>query len=275
MGYIFISYSHKDKSYVHTLANTLKAKGFEVWVDDRINYGEHWPKVIQQQLDGCESFIVVVSENSYESEWVQNEVARAKRKKKPFFPILLNGDPWLSVEVTQYVDIRDGSLLPKKFYDRLSQVQEGKKEPKELEGNTVTPQFGKKAIPIPITSSRKEPKEELDRLAEKRLVDIPMASSAKGLKEELERLAKRRSVTIGKIAEQIFTFAADNPGAFPVEIEKPRPKPGKHISAKVTTRVADILTQWARRLGRNRAAHCCFLLECAIDDPKLLQMIFR
>lgn len=119
MGHIFISYSHNDKDYAYKLVNDLNARGFNAWVDDRIDYGTKWPKVIQEQLDTCEAFIVVISENSYASEWVQSEVARAQRKGKPIFPLLLSGDTWLSIESTQYVDVTDRSLPPEKFYERL------------------------------------------------------------------------------------------------------------------------------------------------------------
>jgi hypothetical protein len=64
----------------------------------------------------------VVTENAFESKWVQNEVTRADRKGKPFFPLLLQGDPWLSVEAVQYVDVKNGSLPPEKFYERLEKV---------------------------------------------------------------------------------------------------------------------------------------------------------
>lgn len=122
MGHIFISYSHNDKGYVHKLQEALLSQGFNVWIDDRIDYGTRWPKVIQDHLDDCDAFIVIVSENSFESEWVQNEVTRAKRIGKPFFPLLLNGSPWLSIESTQYVDVSDGSVPPEKFYSRLALV---------------------------------------------------------------------------------------------------------------------------------------------------------
>jgi hypothetical protein len=124
MGYIFISYSHKDKDYVHKLQTKIETEGFEVWIDGRIDYGEKWPKVIQEQLDGCDAFIVVISENSYESEWVQNEVTRAKRKMKPFFPLLLSGDAWLSVETTQYVDVRDRTLPESDFFEKIGKYIE-------------------------------------------------------------------------------------------------------------------------------------------------------
>src|SRR6266540_3537146 len=122
MGYIFVSYSHFDKEYVHKLQDALKSEGLDVWIDDRIDYGQQWPKVIQEQLDGCDSFIVVMSENSLVSEWVQNEVTRAKRIGKPFFPLLLSGKTWLSSESIQYVDVKDGELPPPKFYQGLKKV---------------------------------------------------------------------------------------------------------------------------------------------------------
>ena len=122
MSHIFISYSHKDAKYVHKLQKALQEEGFEVWIDDRIDYGTEWPTVIQKHLDDCGAFIVVLTDNAYNSKWVQNELTRASRKGIPFFPLLLQGDPWLSVEATQYVDVTDGSLPPESFYQRLEGV---------------------------------------------------------------------------------------------------------------------------------------------------------
>ena len=122
MGHIFISYSHKDAAYVHSLREKLIFEGYEVWIDDRIDYGDEWPMVIQEHLDTCDAFILIATESAYKSRWVQKEVTRAQRINKPFFPLLLSGGPWLSIESTQYVDIRDKSLPPKKFYQRLARV---------------------------------------------------------------------------------------------------------------------------------------------------------
>jgi len=124
MSHIFVSYSHKDRDYVEKLEAKLIEEGFNVWIDHRIDYGTQWPREIQDALDACQAFIVVVTENAFESEWVQNEVARAKRKRKPLLPLLLQGDAWLSIETTQYVDIRDGSLPPENFYEKLEEYAE-------------------------------------------------------------------------------------------------------------------------------------------------------
>ncbi len=127
MGHIFVSYSHKDAAYVHKLREKLIAEGFEPWIDDRIDYGDEWPMVIQEQLDSCDAFILVATEDSYKSKWVQKEVTRAQRINKPFFPLLLSGHPWLSIESTQYADVHDKSLPPEKFYRRLARVSPRRK----------------------------------------------------------------------------------------------------------------------------------------------------
>lgn len=120
MSDVFISYSHKDKNFVHKLTSELIRRGFSVWVDDRIDIGSRWPHVIQDSLDNCKAFIVVMSSHSYASDWVQNELNRAKDKGKPIFPLLLDGDVWLSVQATQFIDVRGDKLPPACIVNLLS-----------------------------------------------------------------------------------------------------------------------------------------------------------
>lgn len=136
MSHVFISYDHTDTGYAHTLADALQARGFEVWIGERLDYGAQWPVEIQKQLDACGAFILVMSPRAFTSEWVQSELQRAKRKLKPIFPILLEGDePWLSVESTQYYDVRDGSLPDERFYSAIERVVSRNKE----EGGVIQP----------------------------------------------------------------------------------------------------------------------------------------
>ena len=126
MGHIFIRYSHKDTTYAHGLANQLRNIGFDIWMDERLDYGSQWPLEIQKQLDACAAFIIVMTPRAFASEWVQSELQRAKRKLKPIFPLLLEGDePWLSVESTQYYDVRDASFPDARFYSALERVVGG------------------------------------------------------------------------------------------------------------------------------------------------------
>lgn len=123
MGHIFISYSHKDTVYAHELARSLNRQGFEVWIDERLDYGSSWPQEIQKQLDSCSAFLLVMTSRSFASDWVQSELQRAKRKLKPIFPLLLEGDePWLSVESIQFYDVRGGIYPDPRFYAALRNV---------------------------------------------------------------------------------------------------------------------------------------------------------
>lgn len=123
MGHIFISYSHQDSEYAHALAANLQGMGFETWIDERLDYGSQWPHELQKQLDTSSAFVLIMSPRSYASEWVQSELQRAKRKAKPIFPLLLEGDePWLSVESTQYYDVRGEKFPDAKFYSAVRKV---------------------------------------------------------------------------------------------------------------------------------------------------------
>lgn len=129
MKHIFISYSHKDKEYAHKLREELQKAGFEVWIDDSIVYGVEWLKIIEKKLDECKAFIILMSKNSYASDMVQNEVTRAREKKKNIFPLLLDGDNWLVFQAKQYVNVTDQSLPTEKFYDDLAHAINHPDEP--------------------------------------------------------------------------------------------------------------------------------------------------
>ncbi len=127
MGHVFISYSHKDSEYIEKLEKKLVEEGFNVWIDHRIDYGSQWPKAIEKAVDTCDAYIVVMSENAYDSVWVQREVIHAEKRKKPFFPLLLQGEAWFSLGDIQYVNVTDASLPPKNFYIRLDRAITRKK----------------------------------------------------------------------------------------------------------------------------------------------------
>jgi hypothetical protein len=51
MAHIFISYSTKNKEYAYNLADTLRAHGFDVWIDnDQLKVQRHWWRAIVQAI---------------------------------------------------------------------------------------------------------------------------------------------------------------------------------------------------------------------------------
>ncbi|MGG6242799.1 GUN4 domain-containing protein [Nodosilinea sp. AN01ver1] len=119
MSFIFISYSRQDQAYVSLLAQALETHNLPVWLDDRIDYGTTWPRVIQDQLEQCQVFVVVMTPRSEASHWVQCELSLALELKKPIYPILIEGRRWLSVAALQTADATNGKLPPARFFNTL------------------------------------------------------------------------------------------------------------------------------------------------------------
>ncbi len=119
--YIFISYSQEDRAYVDKLVEGLSKQQLKVWIEKKqIGYGDNLHHVIEEALDNCQVFIVVMTPNSRKAKWVMNELSRATRLDKFIVGILLKGkEPWLGVESTLWVDVRNGKPLPDEFYTHI------------------------------------------------------------------------------------------------------------------------------------------------------------
>jgi small GTP-binding protein len=118
-SHIFISYSKKNREYARRLADGLLNEGFDVWIDDRIDYGDDWELAIFKAIDLCSAFIVIMTPNSYESKWVRRECHHADKRSKPLFPLLLEGEEFPRYGLTQFIDVRGERLPGKDFYAHL------------------------------------------------------------------------------------------------------------------------------------------------------------
>jgi hypothetical protein len=97
---IFISYSHKDRSFAHKLSHELRKRGYFVWLDEgEIKIG-----------DSVHFVASIISRTSIRSSWVKEELEivtnlRLSGKKVKILPILLH-------------DVKlPGFLLGKKYAD--------------------------------------------------------------------------------------------------------------------------------------------------------------
>jgi hypothetical protein len=109
MAHIFISYSKQNIEFIRYLRALLESEGFAVWVDEaRLAPSARWWKTIEENIETCSVFIIVMSSDAEESDWVEREILLAEKLKRPIFPILLNGDPWSRLANIQYEDMRAG-----------------------------------------------------------------------------------------------------------------------------------------------------------------------
>jgi formylglycine-generating enzyme required for sulfatase activity len=130
-GYVFISYAREDQIYARKLANDLRARGFETWMDDRIDFGDRWWQTIVQAVRASAAFIVVMTPDAEQSEWVEKEILLAQRERKPIFPLLLRGQEFPLLITVQYADVTSGQMPPAPFYERLARVASAKPKVEE------------------------------------------------------------------------------------------------------------------------------------------------
>lgn len=118
MSDIFISYSHKDIDFAKEFELLLQGENFEVWMDHRIDFGTRWEDEILKAIKECVVFVILMSENSYQSNYVKNEINHAKALSKHIIPILLQGKPFDFLADIQHVDMtREIKLIPKFISD--------------------------------------------------------------------------------------------------------------------------------------------------------------
>jgi hypothetical protein len=96
----FISYSSKDQKCAERLHNDLQAKGVRCWfAPEDLKIGDRILDRIDQEIRVYDKLMVVLSEHSIDSDWVETEVQAAlekerQRKQTVLFPIRLDNAVW-------------------------------------------------------------------------------------------------------------------------------------------------------------------------------------
>lgn len=80
MADVFLSYSKDDLPRVRPVIEALEQQGLTVWWDRKIAPGKTYPQVIKEELTAASVVVVVWSEGSVDSEWVQIEATQGKRR---------------------------------------------------------------------------------------------------------------------------------------------------------------------------------------------------
>ena len=86
--YVFISYSTKDQEYADKVYKHLTANGLNVWMASHdIHGGEDFANEITNAVNGCDTFVFVMSKNSDDSPHCINELSLAFSGRKRIIPI--------------------------------------------------------------------------------------------------------------------------------------------------------------------------------------------
>ena len=102
---IFLSYAHGDAKRAQQLAAALSARGYIVWWDALIEGGAQFAKSIREALEAADAVVVLWSRTSVESDWVADEAAQGRDRKR-LVPLSLDGSlPPLGFRQYQTIDL--------------------------------------------------------------------------------------------------------------------------------------------------------------------------
>lgn len=88
-GHIFVSYKSEDRQRARLVAQALERRGWPVWWDRDIQAGQAFRRVIAKALSDATCMVVLWTERSIDSEWVQEEAQEAKARHI-LVPVLLD-----------------------------------------------------------------------------------------------------------------------------------------------------------------------------------------
>lgn len=131
---IFISGSYKNIEFVRQIGEIAKQIGFEVWfAETQISAGDRIIDTVSKAIDETDYFVVILSEESSDSPWVQFEIGRALGAHKKILPIKIGnarvpsdliGILYLPIESTLLTP-KDIQRLRKEFIQLINTTKDG------------------------------------------------------------------------------------------------------------------------------------------------------
>jgi adenylate cyclase len=101
---VFLSYSREDAAAAKQLAECIGRAGHQVWWDRQIEGGSRFTAEIDRELKNADAVVVIWSQASVESPWVQDEAAEGRDSGR-LVPVMLGTDkPPLGFRQFQSVD---------------------------------------------------------------------------------------------------------------------------------------------------------------------------
>ncbi|PKL69607.1 MAG: hypothetical protein CVV30_08635 [Methanomicrobiales archaeon HGW-Methanomicrobiales-1] len=92
---IFLSYSTKDKHTAGTIKYQLVKLGYDVFLAHHdLEPSQVWVEEILRNLDNCDIFLPFLTENCFNSFWVNQEIGIGFIKNKLIMPFTINRIPW-------------------------------------------------------------------------------------------------------------------------------------------------------------------------------------
>ena len=210
MARVFLSYARDDAEVAKQLAGLIARAGHQVWWDRDIQGGSHFSSEIDKALQDADAVLVLWTEASIKSAWVQDEAAEGRDSGR-LVPAVLNGvrpplgfRQYQSIELGQWSD--DGE--PQQLDSLLKAIEKTgrtKAEAETAEEVAAAPKQRQSICVLPFANMSGEPEQEYfsDGITEDIITDLSKVSALSVVARNTAFLFKGQSLDVKEVAHKL------------------------------------------------------------------------
>ena len=210
MALVFLSYARDDAELAKKLAGLIDQAGHQVWWDREIQGGSRFASEIDKALKEADAVLVLWTDASVKSAWVQDEAAEGRDSGR-LVPVIMNGiRPPLGFRQYQSIDLGDwsGEGEPRQFRSVLIALEKADDvKPVELGASEqeTAPVVTHSICVLPFQNMSGEPEQEYfsDGISEDIITDLSNVSALSVVARNTSFTFKGASIDVKELAQKL------------------------------------------------------------------------
>jgi adenylate cyclase len=209
---IFLSYARDDVDAASELAQGIAGAGHDVWWDHQLHGGSRFAREIDRALKDAEAVVVLWSEASVNSAWVQDEAAEGRDSERLIPVAIRSAKPPLGFRQFHTIDLGswDGHGRPEALDELLDAIGRtcatGESEPKASASSTSEKaQEAASICVLPFENISGDPEQSYfsDGITEDIITDLSHVSSLDVTSRNTAFVYKGRRISIPDVARDL------------------------------------------------------------------------
>ena len=210
MARIFLSYARTDVESAGRLAELVSSAGHDVWWDREIQGGSRFATEIDKALNQAEAVVVLWSNASVDSAWVQDEAAEGRDSGR-LVPVLIDDvRPPLGFRQYQAIELTDlnSGTAPKRLDELLrafEKVDSGQDRPKAASAGGPHAAIPVSVCVLPFLNMSGDPEQEYfsDGITEDIITDLSKVSALSVIARNTAFTFKGRALDVKEVANSL------------------------------------------------------------------------
>ncbi|HUG46212.1 MAG TPA: TIR domain-containing protein [Sphingomicrobium sp.] len=211
MSRIFLSYSRENVDAAKQLADCISNSGHEVWWDRHLQGGSRFTNEIDRQLKESDAVVVLWSESSVQSAWVQDEAAEGRDSGRLVPVALGSAKPPLGFRQFHTVDLGSwsGEGKPDAIDDLLAAIEStcrSDSRTRKADSAETGKRAGKLSVCVlPFANMSGEPEQEYfsDGISEDIITDLSKVSALSVVARNTAFTFKGQSLDVKDVAKSL------------------------------------------------------------------------